>query len=371
MSDDQEYGQSKRNRSISIDAPKLDYLPPQPTSYRPPIGLIGAGGITEYHLRAYRAMGLDIVAICDVDIERAENRRDEFYAQAEVYADFQQLLARDDIGVVDIATHPEHRVAIIEAAIRAGKHVLSQKPFVIDIDAGERLVDLADRTGVQLAVNQNGRWAPHFSYLQQAIRNGLVGELASVDFVQQWDHTWTAETPFEEIHHLILYDFAVHWFDMTCAFFHGRRPQRVYASVQRTSFQTIKPPFLAHVVIDFESAQARIAFNAHVACGQEDRTIIAASKGTLRATGPSLNEQSVQLWTDAGHATPKLEGCWFDNGFRGTMGELLCAIEQDREPANNGRDNLRSLELCFAAIASADTRQPQVPGSIRRLPKYK
>ena len=52
---------------------------------------------------------------------------------------------------------------MIETALAAGKHVLSQKPFVLDLDDGTRLADLADESGVVLAVNQNGRWAPHLS----------------------------------------------------------------------------------------------------------------------------------------------------------------------------------------------------------------
>ena len=49
------------------------------------------------------------------------------------------------------------------------------------------------------------------------------------------------------------------------------------------------------------------------------------------------------------------------------MAELLCAIEDNREPINGARNNLRSLALCFAALASADARVPKIPGEIVRL----
>ena len=93
--------------------------------------------------------------------------------------DFESLLRRDDIEVFDITPHPAERVPLVEAALKAGKHVLSQKPFVVDLDTGERLVELADKNGVKLAVNQNGRWAPHFAYMREAVRAGLVGDLVS------------------------------------------------------------------------------------------------------------------------------------------------------------------------------------------------
>jgi hypothetical protein len=75
------------------------------------------------------------------------------------------------------------------------------------------------------------------------------------------------------------------------------------------------------------------------------------------------------LHTAAGQVLPDLEGCWFPDGFHGTMGELLCAIEENREPSNGARNNLRSLELCFAAVASAENRRPVVPGTVRKLPE--
>ena len=64
-----------------------------------------------------------------------------------------------------------------------------------------------------------------------------------------------------------------------------------------------------------------------------------------------------------------LEGCWFESGFQGTIGELLCAIEEDREPSHSARNNLKSLELCFAALESANTGRAVTPGSVRRLPE--
>jgi predicted dehydrogenase len=349
-------------------APEFAYLPSRPKTYRPKIGLIGCGGISEYHLRAYRAMELEVVALCDCDPSRAEKRRAEFYPDATLFTDFRELLRRDDIEVVDIALHPAERLVAIEAALRARKHVLSQKPFVLDLADGERLVALADAQKVQLAVNQNGRWAPHFSYLTQAVHSGLIGEVGSIDFTLQWDHTWLAGSSFEKIHHLVLFDFGIHWFDMTARLMPGRQAERVWAGVARTEFQQMKPPLLAQVVIDYPGAQVRLGFNAQVKYGQEDRTVICGSRGTLRSFGPSLSEQTVTVHTAEATATPVLEGTWFTNGFQGTMGELLCAIESGQRPSHSARENLTSLALCYAALASADTGKPQVPGSIARVP---
>ena len=360
-----EYGLSKQVKSDRVSAPDLPYLPLMPKHYRPKIGLVGAGGVTEYHLRAYQKMGLDVVMICDLDIQRARARRDQFYPEAAVCDNFPELLHRGDIEVIDAALHPEPRLQLIEAAIQARKHVLSQKPFSLDLDVAERLADSAEAKGVRLAVNQNGRWAPHFAYAREVVRAGLLGEIGSVDFHLAFDHSWTIGTHFENIHHLLLYDFGVHWFDMASCFLRDQKLISVVASVRQSSYQKARPPFLASVIIDAEDAQVRMALNGAVRYGQADRTLIAGSHGTLQSIGPSLSQQRIVLTTEDGEASPDLKGTWFENGFQGTMGELLCAIEQRREPLNSARDNVRTLALCFAALHSADSGQPTRPGLIR------
>jgi predicted dehydrogenase len=314
-------------------------------------------------------MGLEVVALCDPIVARAEKRRDEFFPTAQVTTDVAQVLARDDIEVVDIATHPRERIALVEAALLANKHVLSQKPFALDLADARRLVALADARGRRLAVNQNGRWAPHFSYITQAIRAGLIGDVTSIDFALQWDHTWTAGTPFEEIKHLVLFDFAVHWFDIATVFLNGRLPRMVSATVACVAQQKIRPPCLAQVIADYGDVQVRMAFNAHVRYGQEDRTVVVGSTGTLRSFGPNLTKQAVTLHQAEGESSPDLKGSWLENGFQGTMGELLRAIECGHEPSNAARSVLPALEFCFAAIASADAGGwPTVPGTVTCMP---
>lgn len=365
-----EYGLARGGSSANATAPEVPYRPPMPQAYRPKIGLIGCGGISEYHLRAYRAMGLEVLALCDVVEARANERAEQFYPGARRCLAFEEMLAMDEIDVVDIALHPDERIVAIEAALRAGKHVLSQKPFVADLDTGARLCDLADAQGRRLAVNQNGRWAPHLAYLREAVAAGGVGEVGSLDCTMQWDHTWTVGTAFNAIHHLVLYDFGIHWFDFCATIFPGQAPLAVHANVARLHSQKPTPPMLANVLVQYPDAQARLSFNGHVLHGQQDSTALCGSLGTLRSVGPSLSEQAITLHTANGIAAPVLEGTWFEQGFQGSMGELLCAIEEGRAPMHAARDNLRSLALCFAACASADAGgQAVVPGEARRAPQ--
>jgi predicted dehydrogenase len=368
MPDDANYAIESNKAAGAFEAPILPYLPRKPKSYRPNLALIACGGVTHYHLRAYRDAGFNVVALCDTCREKAEGRQKEFFPEARIYTDYQEVLRRDDIEVLDVATHPQPRVQIITDALNARKHVLSQKPFVTDLDAGRRLIDLADQRGVKLAVNQNGRWAPHFSYIRQAIAAGVIGDVVAVHHDVHWDHNWIKGMEFENVRHIILYDFAIHWFDILTNFMGAREPSRVYASFTRSPGQWVRPNLLGQALVEYEAGQATLAFDGDTRFGQRDRTFVSGTKGTLCAEGPDLGNQAVTLFTERGAARPKLEGGWFTNGFQGTMGELLCAIEEGREPSNAARDNLRSLALSFAAIESAETHVPVAPGTVTKLP---
>ena len=365
---DDDYGLTKIAETPEIDAPALPYLPPETTSYNPGIGLVGCGGISAQHLSAYRAAGYRVVALCDRNEHKARERQQAYFPDAAVYTDYRDLLKRDDVEVVDLTPHPHDRAGMIKDALEAGLHVLSQKPFVTDLDVGERLCEQAESKGLRLAVNQNGRWAPHFSYLRQAVNTGLLGELSTALLTVHWDHSWIIGTAFEQMQDLVLYDFGIHWFDIVTAFFGLREPRRVYAASGKAAGQAARSPMLAQALIEYEDGQATLVFNATVVYGQQDRTYLAGTRGTALSIGPSLSEQTVTIYTANGYGSPQLEGTWFREGFQGTMAELLCAIEEGREPANSGRENLRSLALAFAAIASTHSGEPKVPGHVRTLP---
>ncbi len=94
-----------------VAPPTLDYRPPMPVSREHPIALIGAGGIASAHLDAYRKAGFNVRVIASPTLAHAVARRDEFFPEAEATDDVAATLARPDIAVVDITTHPEVRAA--------------------------------------------------------------------------------------------------------------------------------------------------------------------------------------------------------------------------------------------------------------------
>lgn len=340
-----------------VEAPVLDYAPPMPGDRSMPIGLIGAGGISFAHLEAYRKYGLNVIAIADRHLDRAAGRRDQFFPEAIATDRIDALIGDPAIKVLDLTLHPRDRAPLMRRALEAGQHVLSQKPFVQDLSVGRELVELAEANGLQLAVNQNGRWAPHLSYMREAVDAGLIGKVTGVHVSIQWDHSWIAGTPFEKIDQIVLEDFAIHWFDFLASVI-GDTARTVYATGTRAEDQKVASKLLAQALVDYPGGQASLVFDGHTRFGAQDSTMVVGTSGTLRSIGPDLGRQEVSLVTSEGIARPTLVGQWFNDGFAGAMGALLVAIETGKPPINAARGNLASLRLLEAAITSARTGGP-------------
>jgi predicted dehydrogenase len=347
-------------------AQNVDYRPPRPSSTATEIGLVGCGAITQLMLAAYLSAGFNVTAFSDPIGAAAEARRARFFPDARVFSDHREMLDRTQVEVVDVATHTDVRPAIVSDCLEAGRHVLSQKPFVEDIGVGEQLCDLADRQGVKLAVNQNGRWAPHFSFLRTAVSAGLIGDVSSADFSVHWSHDRdVAGSRFADMRDLILLDFGIHWFDLVNVLFAG--PARsVFANVGRSAKQEMNAPAHAQVLIDFDEAQASLVFRGAASIAEDGLYRVTGTEGVISSRGPVLGGHEVRVDVPEGTVDVPVHGHWFREGFQGSMGELLRSIEADEEPANAARTVLGGLQLCFAAVASSrdglaiDPRQVRV-----------
>ena len=121
-----------------------------------------------------------------------------------------------------------------------------------------------------------------------------------------------------------------------------------------------KAPWGAWATIDYEDGSS--ALIRGVGCAETSRPHkpfwIHGSEGTIRGTvlggGPVPGEEWLELERDGRTTSFQLDGSWHTNGFAGTMGELITAIAERREPYNSARHNLLSLELTLAACLSAE-----------------
>ena len=140
------------------------------------VGVIGAGRWSaSAHLPGfYHSPLCDMVMLCDRDLEKAESRAKEF-GIPEVSSDFEKVLSRKDIDVVDVVTRGDHQ-ALVFAALEAGKHCLVEKPVCHDYKDVWKAHELAQSKGLKTKVGLTFRYAPAVMYLFDLIRSGFIGE---------------------------------------------------------------------------------------------------------------------------------------------------------------------------------------------------
>jgi predicted dehydrogenase len=151
------------------------------------IGMIGFGAIGRVHAMAYRnipfhyGLPANAVQIVGVATTRAETAQ---LAAAEAgcdywTADYHELLARDDIDLVDICV-PNHRhEEIVTAAAEAGKHIYCEKPLSKTVAEGRRMVQAADKAGIKTQMTFNFRFFPAIIRAKQLMDEGFVGRVFS------------------------------------------------------------------------------------------------------------------------------------------------------------------------------------------------
>ena len=139
------------------------------------VGVIGAGRWSRTaHLPGFQRSPLaELVAICDLDRELAEERQREF-GIPDLHTDAAELLARDDIDVIDVCTRGDHE-ELVFATLEAGKHCLVEKPVCHDYRDVWRAHELARSKGLLTKVGLTFRYAPAVMYMFDLIREGFVG----------------------------------------------------------------------------------------------------------------------------------------------------------------------------------------------------
>jgi len=348
---------------------QLDYLPrlPKRRDYR--IGCIGAGFIMrDCHLVAYRQAGFNPVAIAS---RRPESAR-AVAAQHSIprrYDTYQELLADRAIEVIDVAVPPDLQPAVIREIVKHADHVkgiLAQKPLAMSIGEAKEIVRLCDEAGVQLAVNHNMRYDQSVRALKDILTRRWLGEpvFASIDMraIPHW-MPWaqgqrSLSTFIMSIHHL---DTFRYWLGT---------PDRVLASTRpdpRTKFPHTDGINL--YILEYDSGcraaswddvwtgPAREGSESDIRIHWRVEGTDGLARGTIGwpdypARTPSTldftTKQQPGYWFQ-----PRWTEVWFPDAFVGTMAQLLCALEDGTEPEISGRDNLETIALCEAVLASA------------------
>jgi len=345
----------------------LDYRPRMPRNRSVGIGCIGAGFImADCHLVAYREAGFRPVAITsrDADRARAVAQRHQIPHSC---ASLQELLAHPEVTVVDVAVPPDIQRSVILEVLKSPRirGILAQKPLGVDFAEACEIVRSCREAGVTLAVNQNMRYDQSVRACKALLQRGDLGEpvLATLDMraIPHW-MPWQQRLGWVtlrimSIHHLDTFRF---WFG---------DPVRVFASVRpdpRTSFP--HQDGICLYILEYASGLRVLGCDdvwagparEGAAADLGIRYRIEGTTGMARGTigWPDYPERSPSTldYTTTAAAVwhqPRWDAVWFPDAFAGPMADLLCALEDQHDPALAGHDNLRTMALVEACYRSA------------------
>ncbi|MEM1718911.1 MAG: Gfo/Idh/MocA family oxidoreductase [Thermosphaera sp.] len=144
------------------------------------IAVVGCGHISEEHLKAWKNLNANIVAVCDTNIYLARSKAEKWKIPR-FYEDVSKLIEMEDLDAVSVCTPPNVRLSVIKPIVEKGVHVVVEKPFAMTIEEAKRIVELKDKYGVKVTVVHNWLFSHIMERVLKYLRKGYVGEIASVE----------------------------------------------------------------------------------------------------------------------------------------------------------------------------------------------
>jgi predicted dehydrogenase len=196
------------------------------------VGLVGAGFAGPAHVEALRRLGyVEVLALAESNARRARQKADQLRIP-EACGDYRLLLAEPRVTVIHNATPNYLHFQINRDALRAGKHVVSEKPLALTTQEAQELAALARETETVNAVDYNYRGYPLVRQMRAAIARGDIGEVRLVhgSYLQDWllyptDYSWRV-LPEEGGPSRAVADIGSHWCDLA-QWLTGQRISRV------------------------------------------------------------------------------------------------------------------------------------------------
>jgi len=335
--------------------------PPAPAPLR--IALVGCGHISAVHLQAWqRIPEARVVALCDRSRTALDARRAEFGIEAG-FGSLPRLLDAVEVDAVDLCTTPEDRLALVEAAAAAGKHLLVQKPLAVTVEDGQALCRIAEHHGVMLAVKENWRFYPWYRAIATELRSGRVGAVRRVAIRRTcWgspDPDWRVwrEQPYLRTRpRAVWVEVGVHLVD-TLRHLLGE-PDDLNADLLTVS-PLMRGEDVAHVVLRFGDALVTCD-HSWAERGRPDRPSVDEVRIDGTHARLELREDGrVVRIDDAGrvHEVAPVPAEAELASHVGSQADFVQALRQGRAPATSGRHHLRTLAIVLAAYDSAAQRR--------------
>ena len=165
------------------------------------IGIVGCGEIAQTHARfILEQKQCRLVGVCDMDGRKARAFAERFGVERS-YQDFEMLLDEQKLDVVHVLTPPQTHAVLAIAAMKAGSHVLVEKPMAVSCEEADAMVAVSRAQGVKLCVNHNQLFEPVMLKALTLLQNGALGDIISVEshyglnFVSDPARPWVETLP--------------------------------------------------------------------------------------------------------------------------------------------------------------------------------
>lgn len=326
-------------------------------------GMIGCGRIAPRHADSLAVIQeTKLVQVCDVIEARAHHFAEKY--DAEYCLDYHDLLANPDIDIVNICTPSGMHAEMAIAALRAGKHVIVEKPMAMNVADADRIIAAAQETNRKLCIVLQNRYNPPMQDFYRAVHDGKIGRVLLGSVTVRWyrpqeyyNDGWHGTKSMDggallnqSIHHID----ALQWLV-------GVPVKSVFAYTATLAHQ-MEAEDAGVVAVRFENGALATIEGSTVTYPQNLEASVAlfGEKGSLKVGGTALNrkifwkiageiEHEKELLTREEVDPPSIYGA----SHRHVIEDMITAVEQDREPQTNGVEGRKSLVLVSAMYESS------------------
>jgi predicted dehydrogenase len=368
------------------------------------VGMVGYKFMGKAHAHAYRDVSFFcespvqpvLKALCGRDEEGVKEAANKFGFES-YETDWRALIQRDDIDLIDIVTPNNTHAEIVLAAVKAGKHVICEKPLAMNLEEANIMLQAAKENGVVHMVSHNYRFAPAVQLAKKLISEGKLGKIYHIRASYLQD--WIMDPAFPLVWRLnkevtgsgALGDIAAHIIDlarflvgefsevmgMMETFIKERPIGEMVAGLKASTTDgmgTVNVDDAAAFLAKFENGAFGVFEATRFALGNKNKNCfeINGSNGSIRWDFENMNlldvflqddDKSLQGFrtvnvTDSCH--PYMENYWpaghaigYEHTFINLIHELLVGIEQEKTVSPNFEDGVRNQEVLEAVERSA------------------
>jgi scyllo-inositol 2-dehydrogenase (NADP+) len=317
------------------------------------VGLLGYGAIGREHAASVAATtGLRLAAVCDLSAERRGAAAREWPVRA--HGTQPALLDDPDVGLVVVGTPPSAHTGPVLAALAAGKHVVCEKPFALQVADADRMIDAARAHDRVLTVFQSRRWDPDFAAMRDALRSGRIGEPFYMEsFVGGYGHPCDFWHSHEPISGGTIFDWGSHYFDWILELFEDN-VRSVSAQAHKRVWHDVTNADQVRVDLTFAGGAQASFLQSDIAAARKPKWFVLGTKGAV--VGDWADEEipadfpaRVTVSTDTGKEVLTLPPR-DPHGFYRNLADHLAWGERLAVAAEEARRNVAVMEAATESI---------------------